>query len=226
FIAPALMMIGNIVGFSTADIPDFLMFSLTITGILLLDQRRDGAGLVALFLAVIVRPDSIAFIGVLMAMAWLFADRLSWKVAAAFAAALCAYLVIKSAGTHPGWWVHAWFSIYRYENTLEGFDPDFSLRIYAIGFVWNLVRGALENEWLGLLALLVLGWATMQRMGLRMRVRQTVLLSAMLVGTLAKYTVFPIHDTRFYIALLFPAMLVMFAEARHLLVLKQTTQPG
>lgn len=226
FVAPALMMLSNIVGFGTADIPDFLMFALTITGVLLIDLRRDVLGLVALFSAVIVRPDSIAFIGVLMAMAWFFADRISWKVAITFVAAFVSYSVIKSAGTHPGWWVHAWFSIYRYEHTLEGFDPDFSLRIYAIGFVWNLVRGALENEWLGIIALLVMSWGFMQRFGLRMELRRTVLLSALLVGTLAKYVVFPMHDTRFYIALLFPAALLMFAEARRLVLVKPTANAG
>ncbi|MEL6436704.1 MAG: hypothetical protein AAFP99_07900 [Pseudomonadota bacterium] len=224
FIAPALLMIGNVVGFGTADIPDFLMFSLTIAGVLLIDQRRDTLGLVTLFLAVLVRPDSIAFIGVLMAMAWFYGDRISWKVLAAFAVSLASYLVIKNAGTHPGWWVHAWFTTYRYEMTLEGFDPDFSLRIYLTGFVWNLVRGALENEWLGIIALTGIAWGLMQRAGMRMGTRRTTLITALLVGALAKYVVFPTHDTRFYIALLFPAMLILFAEGRDIFL--RSTPPA
>ena len=217
FIAPAMMMLGNITGFGTADIPDFLAFALIVAGVLMLDQKREIAGLLTLCLAVLVRPDTIAFLGVLMAMAWFFGDRFSIKTALAFGTSLVIYLLVKNAGTHPGWWVHAWFSTYRYENTLEGFDPDFSITIYATGFIWNLVRGALENEWLGILALLAMSWGLMQRAGFLMSTRRTTLLAALLVGTVAKYAVFPIHDTRFYIAFLFPAALILFAEGARLI---------
>ena len=213
FVAPALMMVSNVVGFGTADIPDFLAFALIVTGVLMLDQKWELAGFCALCLAVLVRPDTIAFLGVLMAIAWFFGARFTLKAAIAFGVSLIIYLTVKNAGTHPGWWVHAWFSTYRYENTLEGFDPDFSITVYATGFVWNLVRGALENEWLGIIALIAMGWGLMQRAGLLMSTRRTTLIAALLVGAAAKYVVFPIHDTRFYIALLFPAALILFAEA-------------
>ncbi|MEO1703277.1 MAG: hypothetical protein AAFR71_14615 [Pseudomonadota bacterium] len=213
FVAPALMMISNVVGFGTADIPDFLAFALIVSGVLLLDQKHELAGLLSLCLAVLVRPDTIAFLGVLMAMTWFFADRFFVKTAIAFGVSLLVYLVIKNAGTHPGWWVHVWFSTYRYEHTLEGFDPGFSVIVYVTGFVWNLVRGALENEWLGIIALIAMGWGLMQRSGLLMSTRRTTLMAALLMGAVAKYVVFPIHDTRFYIALLFPAALILFAEA-------------
>jgi hypothetical protein len=214
FIAPALMMIAGISGFGMTDIPDFLAFSLTVSGVLLLDRQRTTMGLGLLFLAVLTRPDTIAFAGVLMAAAWFWRDRTTPKIAIAFFVSLAAYMFIKASGTHPGWWTHAWFSTYHMENTLEGFDPDFSLRVYLTGFGWNLVRGALENAWIGIYALTLMAWAVMQGVGLRMARHRTVLIASLMAGIAAKYAVFPIHDTRFYIALLFPAILLLFAGAR------------
>jgi hypothetical protein len=213
-IVPALMMVGGTASIAMADIPDFLAFALTVTGVLMLDRDRVVGGLALLFVSVLLRPDLIAFSGVLMAVAWFWRDRMTSRTALAFAAAFVAYVVISRSGTHPGWWAHAQFSIYRMENTLEGFHPHFSLAIYLTGFAWNLVRSALENTWLGLYALALVGWAVMQGAGVRMVPRRAALVAALLTGVAAKYTVFPIHDTRFYIALLFPAILLLAAGLR------------
>lgn len=214
FIATALMIIMTVTGFAMVDIPDFLGFALLVTGVLALDRGRDIVGLVLLFVSVLVRPDTAAVMGVLMAMAWFWRDSLTPKAAIAFLVSFVAYFAIKQAGTYPGWWVHAWFTAYRMENTLDGFHPDFSLKIYLIGFVWQLVRAALENVWLGMLALALFGWALMQGAGIRLVRRRLVLVSSMLIGIAAKFVVFPVHDTRFYVALLLPAILLLIAGAR------------
>lgn len=213
-VVPALLMAAGISSLAMADIPDFLAFSLTVCGALMIDRDRVAGGLALVFLGVLARPDMVAFLGVLMAVSWFWRDRMAARAALAFAAGLAAFVAIDSTSTNPGWWAHLWFSTYHMENSLVGFDPAFSLRVYVTAFAWNLVRSAFENAWLGLYVLTLLAWGVMQGAGVLLSRRRAMLLASLLTAVAAKFVVFPIHDTRFYLALLFPAMLLLVAGVR------------
>lgn len=213
----AVLLVAQFPAMVLAENPDLLTCALVLSGFLLLDRDRQIAGCLALVVAVAVRPDSAAVVGVLMAAAWFWRDRLSRAAAAAFVLSIVIYLAVSLSGNHPGWWAHLWFSTYQFQETMEGFAPSFSLFVYAVGFVWNLVRSAFENTWLGLYAGLLFGLALAYANGWRFATRRTVLIAAAVIAIAAKYTIFPLHDGRTYLPLLLPALLIGMAEARRLL---------
>lgn len=200
-----------------AQNPDLLTCALVLSGFLLLDRNRNISGSLALVLAVATRPDSAAVVGVLMATAWFWGDRLSRTAAIAFALSVIVYIAVSLTSNHPGWWAHVWFSTYQFQDTMEGFAPDFSLFVYVVGFAWNLVRSAFENTWFGLYIGAVFFVAMACASGWRFTRRRTVLIAAALIAIAAKYAIFPLHDGRTYLPLLLPALLIAMAEARRIL---------
>lgn len=213
----AALLMAQFPAMVLAENPDLLTCALVLSGFLLLDRNRQIPGCLALVLAVAARPDSAAVVGVLMAVAWFWRDRLSRSVAVAFVLSIGVYLAVSLSGNHPGWWAHLWFSTYQFQETMEGFAPEFSLFVYAVGFAWNLVRSAFENTWLGLYVGLLFVLALAYANGWRFKTRRTVLVAAALIAIAAKYTIFPLHDGRTYLPLLLPALLIAMAEARRLL---------
>ncbi len=212
-VVPALLIIAGVPGFAMVDIPDFLTLSLVTSAVLSFDRDRMAVGTGALVLAVLTRPDVMVAAGVLMAAAWFFRDtRLAWRLAFAFALSVGAYLVVKAGSTHPGWWPHVWFSTYKMQNDLTGFDPDFSITVYATAFAWNIVRAVIEKSWLGLLILALGGWAMMHAAGIRLSNRRLVLVSALLLALVVKFPLFPLHDSRVHLLFLLPALLLLVAE--------------
>ena len=213
----AALLVAQFPGMVLAENPDLLTCALVLSGFLLLDRDRQFAGCLALVLAAAVRPDSAAVVGVLMAAAWFWRDRLSRTATAAFVLSVAVYLAVSLSSSHPGWWAHVWFSTYQFQETMEGFAPQFSLFVYAAGFAWNLVRSAFENTWLGLYAGMLFMLALAYAGGWRFSTRRTVLVAAALLAVAAKYTIFPLHEGRTYLPLLLPALLIAMAEARRLL---------
>ena len=210
---PALLMIAGLPGSAMSDIPDFLALALMTSAVLAFDRDRLGVGTAALVLSVLTRPDALVAAGVLMAVAWYFRDkRLAPRLAIAFVLCLVAYAVIKAGSTHPGWWPHVWFSTYRIQNDMTGFDPDFSLAIYVTAFGWNLVRAAFENAWLGLYVMALGGWAMMHAAGWHLGTRRHGLVAAMLTAIAVKFALFPLHDGRVHDIFLVPALLLLMAE--------------
>ena len=210
---PALLMVAGLPGFAMVDLPDFLALALMTSAVLAFDRDRTGIGMAALVLSVLTRPDALVAAGVLMAAGWFFRDiRLATRLAVAFVLCVAAYALIKAGSTHPGWWPHVWFSTYRIQDDMTGFDPDFSLAIYVTAFGWNLVRAALENSWLGLHAVALGGWAMMHAAGWRLGRRRLVMVSALLTAIAVKFVLFPLHDGRVHLIFLLPALLLLMAE--------------
>lgn len=203
-----LFIVAGAESFMMNSIPDFLTVALMLWGVFCLDRDRPAAGAAFLVLAVLTRPDSLAVVGVLAAAAWFWRDRSKVAIASAFGLSLVAYALIQQGSTHPGWWAHLWFSTYHMQDTLQGFEPDFSLRVYVVAFAWNAVRAMLENSWPGLYVLLLGCWAIFHAAGHRLSERRTMLLAALTVGIAAKFIIFPLHDGRTYKPMLMPAMLI------------------
>ncbi|TGU57276.1 hypothetical protein EN790_34170, partial [Mesorhizobium sp. M2D.F.Ca.ET.147.01.1.1] len=67
------------------------------------------------------------------------------------------------------------------------------------------------NSWVGISVLALAGWYGLDRAGFRLDRRAGILLGALVLGVLAKFTVFPIHDARIYFPNLLPPFLLLAA---------------
>lgn len=216
-LAPIVVGILMIAGFpdtAMGETPDMLCAAFAMSGVMLLDRGRLLFGSIATVFAVAVRPDMAAFVGVLLAAMWFWNDKRLFAVIGAFAVSLLIYIAASKLAAHPGWWPHVYFSTYHIQDTLVGFDPDFSIQVYATGFAWNLIRSAFENSWLGIYVALLGGWALVHAGGLKMAKGRHVLITALLAAIAAKYLVFPLHDSRVYLPLLLPAALLLMGGIR------------
>jgi hypothetical protein len=138
-------------------------------------------------------------------------DPRRWPALAALALAACAYLFATASAHHLGWWTHLWFSTYHMQETLEGFAPAFSLKVYLTAFAYNLMRAITENVWLGFVAVgfvfVVAELAKARKSGAAPSPR-LVFVSALLIATIGKFILFPLHDSRTYLPALFPMALI------------------
>ncbi|MDO9415434.1 hypothetical protein [Pararhizobium sp.] len=207
-----LIFVLQFPSFGMMHTPDFLTTALLIAGVLALDRGWLIPGSILVFLAVISRPDQLAFAGVLMASAWLWRDRALLGFAVLFALCVAGYAVTGAYSHSVGWWPHLWFSTYHMQDTMTGFSPGFSLRVYLVAFGYNLYRSLFENTWLGVYGLTVGLCIFMYLRGLLAPSRRQVLLFAAMVCIPAKYAVFPLHDARIYFGLILLALMLAGAE--------------
>ncbi|TJW40792.1 MAG: hypothetical protein E5X65_39050, partial [Mesorhizobium sp.] len=78
----------------------------------------------------------------------------------------------------------------------NGFDPPFSAVAYLRAFAVSMVRAVSLNSWVGTSVLALAGCYAASRAGFKLDRRAGILFAALVLGVLAKFTVFPIHDTR------------------------------
>ena len=179
--------------------PDMLSAMFFVAAMFAFIRGREAWVAMLLFLAFLVRPDNAAYIGVLMVVSVFFRS-FSWGAAAAFFTALIVYFPMTEAGGHPGWWTHMWFTHVEYVQTLEGFDPDFSVLVYLQIVVRVIVRALVEETWLAAMLIGVAIWWQMILRGFQFRRRETAVIVATLLAMAAKMVVFPLHETRFHMA--------------------------
>ena len=127
-------------------------------GLYALHRKREVVAVLALFLAFMVRSDTIAFLGILAVLFVLF-RQISLGAFGAFIAAAIAYSFLSNGAGHPGWWTHFWFSNVAQQLTMEGFHPEFSIAVYLKALASGLVRCVTELAWPGMLVILVAAWA-------------------------------------------------------------------
>ena len=193
--------------------PDlFASVFLLLAGMLYI-ERQDGPAAAALLMALFIRPDHLAFVGVFFVFAALYGPG-RWIMTAVFILSALAYFLLLKDESHPGWWVHLWFTHVEYVPTLEGFDPPFSLLAYLQMLVRSTVRSLMNQTWLPIifgLAIIFARWVDPAQMSLRAR----VLLYSVFTSICAKYLVFPHFETRFYFPyLVLMGMVVLFAWDR------------
>jgi hypothetical protein len=208
----ALLFVLQLQGFAGTQQPDFLANALLVASLLSYERDRNLLGSLFLLIAVLTRPDQLALAGVLMACAWLLRDKQTPLFAATFLVSVAAWLLISSCVHSVGWWPHFWFSTYAIQETMVGFEPDFSPRVYVTAIALNLYRSLFQNTWLAVYVM-ALGWGIYLyfNAAVSMRRRQVLLLT-MLLAIAAKFTVFPLHDGRIYFAPLLVFFLVALAN--------------
>lgn len=204
----AVMIVADFGDAARASTPDLLGSALLLGGLYAYVRGREAATAILLFLGFMVRPDNIVFLAVFAVLLVAFRQK-AWGALAGFAASFIAYFAISHWAHHPGWWPHLWFSSIEQHYNMDGFEPPFSVAAYLRAFATSLLRAVNMNSWVGVSVLALAGWYTAGRAGFRLDRRAGILFAALVLGALAKFTVFPIHDTRIYFPHLIPPFLLL-----------------
>lgn len=206
----AVLIMADFGDAARASTPDLLCSALFLGGLFAYVRKREAATAILLFLAFMARPDNIVFLAVFAVLLLAFRER-AWDALAGFAASFVAYFAISHWAQHPGWWPHLWFSSIEQHYNMDGFEPPFSAAAYLKAFAASVVRAINVNSWVGVAVLALAGWYGLDRAGFRLDRRAGILLAALVLGVLAKFAVFPIHDTRIYFPNLLPPFLLLAA---------------
>ncbi|MBZ9742479.1 MULTISPECIES: glycosyltransferase 87 family protein [unclassified Mesorhizobium] len=204
----AVLIMADFGDAARASTPDLLTSALLLGGLYAYVRGREAATAILLFLAFMVRPDNIVFLAIFAILLVAFRQK-AWGALAGFAASFVAYFAISHWAHHPGWWPHLWFSSIEQHYDMDGFEPAFSLIAYLKAFSASLLRAVNLNRWVGVSVLALAGWFAAGRAGFRLDRRAGILFAALVLGALAKFTVFPIHDTRIYFPHLIPPFLLL-----------------
>ncbi|RUW33122.1 hypothetical protein [Mesorhizobium sp. M1E.F.Ca.ET.041.01.1.1] len=206
----AVLIMSDFGDAARASTPDLLCSALFLGGLFAYVRKREAATAILLFLAFMARPDNIVFLAIFAVLLVAFRHK-AWGALAGFAASFIAYFAISHWAQHPGWWPHLWFSSIEQHYNMDGFEPPFSAAAYLKAFAASVVRAITVNNWVGVSVLALAGWYGLDRAGFRLDRRAGILLAALVLGVLAKFAVFPIHDTRIYFPNLLPPFLLLAA---------------
>jgi len=209
-IVGAILIMADFGDAARASTPDLLCSALFMGGLFAYMRKREAATAILLFLAFMARPDNIVFLAIFAVLLVAYRQK-AWGALAGFAASFVAYFAISHWAQHPGWWPHLWFSSIEQHYNMDGFEPPFSVAAYLKAFAASVVRAISINSWVGVSVLALAGWYGLDRAGFRLDRRAGILLAALVLGVLAKFTVFPIHDTRIYFPNLLPPFLLLVA---------------
>ena len=215
-VAVGMLMISGYPDIARLGSPDALFMALFTFGLYALTRKREMVAVLALFLAFMVRSDTIAFLGILAVLFVLF-RQISLGAFGAFVASAIAYSVLSQGAGHPGWWTHFWFSNVAQQMTMEGFHPDFSASIYVKALASGIVRCVTELAWPGLLVILVSAWAFLRSALGRIDPRTEVIFLALVGGIVARFILFPLPDARVHGAYLTPLFLLLLPSIKTLL---------
>jgi hypothetical protein len=204
----AVLIMADFGDAARASTPDLLCAGLFLGGLLAYVRGREVATAILLFLAFMARPDNIVFLAIFAVLLVVFRQK-AWGALVGFAASFVAYFAISHWAQHPGWWPHLWFSSIEQHYNMDGFAPPFSVVAYLKAFAASLLRAVSMNSWVGVCVLALAGWYATNRAGFRLDRRAGILFAALVLGVLAKFTVFPIHDTRIYFPNLIPPFLLL-----------------
>jgi hypothetical protein len=213
----APLLIALFIGLGMPDMlrgtgPDLMTTALLVSGLMLLDRGRAAGAMVAMGLAVLARPDTAIFLGGLSVLLALLRPQDIAKAALVFGVTAVAYGMATSAANHIGWWPHFWFSTYHIQDTLTGFAPDFSIKVYLTSIGYNAGRSLVEATWpaFWLAGFALAAWAFARRDAAEAAVPdlRLVVLAAAIIATFGKFLLFPLPESRLYAPHLFPALLL------------------
>ncbi len=214
--AAGVLMIAGYPDIARLGSPDALFMALFTFGLYALYRKREMVSVLALFLAFMVRADTIAFLGILAVLFVLF-RQISLGAFGAFIAAAIAYSFLSHGAGHPGWWTHFWFSNVAQQLTMEGFHPEFSFAVYLKALASGLVRCVTELAWPGLLIILIAAWAFVRSSLGKIEVRDEIIFLALAGGIIARFILFPLPDARVHGAYLTPLFLLLLPSIKTLL---------
>ena len=129
-VAAAVLIVAEFAYAARSNAPDMLCSALLLGGLYAHTRQRQVASAILLFLAVLVRPDNVIFVGVFAVLLLAFRQWSPGALAAAVAS-FAAYFAISHWAGHPGWWPHLYFSSVQQQMNMDGFDPAFSVVLYA-----------------------------------------------------------------------------------------------
>jgi hypothetical protein len=204
----AVLIMADFGEAARASTPDLLCSALFLGGLFSYMRGREAATAILLFLAFMARPDNIVFLAIFAVLLAAFRQK-GWGGLAGFALSFVAYFAISHWAQHPGWWPHLWFSSIEQHYNMDGFEPPFSVTAYLKAFAASVVRAVSLNSWVGVSVLALAGWYGLSCAGFRLERRAGILMAALVLGVLAKFTVFPIHDSRIYFPNLIPPFLLL-----------------
>lgn len=207
-LAVAALIVAEFAYVARSNSPDLLASALLLAGLYAHTRKREIMAGTLLFLAVLVRPDNVIFVGVLAVLSIAF-RQWSAGVLAGSVASFAAYFAISHWAGHPGWWPHLYFSSIEQQFNMDGFEPVFSVAAYAKAFVSAVVRSLVFNTWVGVAVLALAAWYVTDRAGFKLDRRAGLLLAALVLAVLAKFVIFPIHDNRIYFPNLIPPFLLL-----------------
>ncbi|MEO0545733.1 MAG: hypothetical protein AAF035_02180 [Pseudomonadota bacterium] len=202
-------MIGGVV-------PDLAAAALTVAALAAFTARKTVITVVALVLAMTVRPDTILLAIAMMLASLLFADRRAQALIGLFVC-VAAYLVLTRTMGHIGWWPHFWFSNIQPQETMAGFDPEFSLLAYAKGVTRGGITALAYFQWPLILALALGSLLVLVRLGARVATQEAMTLTAIILTLGAKFVLFPLPDDRIYMPLILAFVLVLIGLSKQIL---------
>jgi hypothetical protein len=195
--------------------PDLLCAALFLGGLYSYTVKREWATAILLTLAFLVRPDNIVFIGIFGILLLVYGQK-SLGAFVAFAACFIGYFAVSHFANHPGWWPHLYFSSIEQHQNMADFHPAFSISLYAHAFGASFLRALEYNDWVGVCILALGLWFLADRAGYKLTGRAGVVFAALVLSVLAKFVIFPIHDTRVYLPALLPPFLVLLPALQSL----------
>lgn len=190
--------------------PDLPAAAFCVWGCERVTAKRPWTGVLLMLVGFTVRPDMLLFLFAFLLGALLF-RRYILPAIVGFGIALASYLFITSGTHHPGWWVHFYFACVEIQNSLIGFDPDFSLTAYISGVARGIAIGLRDHDWWAVLAICLAGWALLVRHGKGPDRIGTQMILTCLMAIGGKFILFPMPEDRFYIAYLVVLMMVLLS---------------
>ena len=221
----AVLIVAQFADAARSNTPDMLCSALLLGGLYAHVRQRQATTAILLLLAVLVRPDNVIFVGVFAVLLLAFRQ---WSpgALAATVASFVAYFAISRWAGHPGWWPHLYFSSIAQQMNMDGFDPAFSVALYAKAFANAVMRSIIFNSWVGVAVLALAGWYVSDRAGFRLDRRAGILFAALVLAVLAKFVVFPIHDGRIYFPNLVAPFLLLAGPLTAMWTSMATTRHG
>lgn len=207
------MMLAGYGDIARIGSPDAFFMALLSLGLFLHDRGKAWLGALALFMATLVRSDTIVFLAAWAVLSLLFNLR-QWSVVAAFLVSLAAYPFVTGSAGHPGFWPHFVFSTTEQVMTMDGFHPAFSVGIYLRAVAIGVVRTLTETSWLAAIALLIPVWVWLKRSGEGLESKADILVLALVAGVIGRFVLFPLPDTRIHGAYLAPMLMAMIPAIR------------
>jgi hypothetical protein len=192
-----LLVIADYLHMTIAVVPDMMLAAVAMAALYFLARGRDWLAAAILVFSVLVRPDNVIMTFALLIAMAVFRLKVL-PMAVAFAASLAAIIFISQGGDHPGWWAHFWFSCIELQNSMIGFDPEFSVQALIKGYARGVSVALRHSEWPMILMMLLAAWGLLARAGKAKDRRANALLFAMAIGTCGKFASFPLPDDRFF----------------------------
>ena len=193
----SLMLLAGVFYMPRIATPDLLFAALCLAGIYAMLRGSEFVAIPYLFAAYLVRPDNIIFLFALCLAAILFNQKKT-GLFILFGLSLVVYFIITSDNDHPGWWAHFYFSNVEIQNTMAGFQPDFSIATYFKGILRGIMVSLQNNNWPKLMLVLLFAWGMLARNGYMPDRRATAMLVAIILSFGGKFITFPLPDDRTY----------------------------